>query len=107
MPTRPLRNLDIPDYDYRQPFDQFDFDFTYLDDQVSPSIEGFDHQKTLKGILNDESIQITVDNINNNNDWDIPQVNATEKNGPKINEALGKAINAAVYIKSVKKVWSS
>lgn len=47
MPTTPLRNFDIPDYDSRQPFDDFEFDYTYLDGQVSSSIEGIDHQKTL------------------------------------------------------------
>lgn len=52
--------------------------------------------------MNDDSIQITVDSTENNNDWDIPQVNATEKNGPKINEPLGKAVNAAISIKSGK-----
>lgn len=52
--------------------------------------------------MNDDSIQITVDSTENNNDWDIPQVNATEKNDPKINEPLGKAVNAAISIKSGK-----
>lgn len=52
--------------------------------------------------MNDDSIQITVDSTENNNDWDIPQVNATEKNGPKINEPLGKSVNAAISIKSGK-----
>lgn len=103
VPNRPLRNLvNIPDYDSRQTLDEtpddFDFDFSYLNDQVSPSIEGVDPQESFKGILNDESIQITIDN----NDWDIPQLNANEKTGPKVNEALGKAVNAAISIKSSK-----
>lgn len=48
MPTRPLRNLDIPGYNYRRPFK---FDYTYLDGKVSPSIEDIDHQKTLKTVV--------------------------------------------------------
>lgn len=48
--------------------------------------------------MNDGSIQITIDN----NDWDIPQLNANEKTGPKINEALGKAVYATLSIKSSK-----
>lgn len=52
--------------------------------------------------MNDDSIQITVDSTDNNNDWDVPQVNATKKNGPKISEALGKAVNATISIKSGK-----
>lgn len=95
-----LDRLEI--YDSRQPSGDFYFDFTHLDGQVYRSIEGMDHQKTLKGIVNDDSIQITVDSTENNNDWDIPQVNATEKNDPKINEPLGKAVNAAISIKSGK-----
>lgn len=55
--------------------DDFDFDFSYLNDQVSPSIEGVDHQKNVKGIFSNEFIQITIDN----NDWNIPQLNANEK----------------------------
>lgn len=46
----------------------------------------------------DESIEITIDN----NDWDIQQLNANEKTAPKVNEALGKAVNAAISIKSSK-----
>lgn len=95
-----LDRLEI--YDSRQPSGDFYFDSTHLDGQVYRSIEGMEHQKTLKGIVNDDSIQITVDSTENNNDWDIPQVNATEKNGPKINEPLGKAVNAAISIKSGK-----
>ncbi|XP_061177945.1 uncharacterized protein LOC133186704 [Saccostrea echinata] len=107
MPNRPLRNLvNIPDYDSRQTFDEtpddFDFDFSYLNGQVSPSIEGVDTQETFKGILNDESIQITIDNSTSSNDWDIPQLNANEKTGPNVNEALGKAVNAAISIKTSK-----
>lgn len=52
--------------------------------------------------MNEESIQITVDITDINNDRDIPLVNATEINGPEIKEALGKAENAAIYIKSIK-----
>lgn len=67
IPNRPLRNLvNIPDYDSRQTLDEtpddFDFDFSYLNDQISPSIEGVYPQESLKGILKDESIQITIDN---------------------------------------------
>lgn len=68
MPTKPLKNLNITDYDSRQPSDDFEFDYTYLDCQVSSSIEGNDHQKTLKWIVNDESIQLEVDSTDNNND---------------------------------------
>lgn len=58
--------------------------------------------------MNNESIQISVDITDNNNDWDSPQVNATETNCPKINEALRKAVNAAISINSrKKKVWLS
>lgn len=60
MPTRPLGNLDIPDYDSRQPSDDFEFDYTYLDGQVSSSIEVIDNQKTFKGIVNEESNQISI-----------------------------------------------
>lgn len=52
--------------------------------------------------MNNESIQITVYITDNNNDWDNPQVNATETNCPKINKALGKAVNAAISINSRK-----
>lgn len=38
--------------------------------------EGVDAQESFKGILNDELIQITIDN----NDQDMPQSNANEKN---------------------------
>lgn len=74
IPNRPLKNLvNIPDYDSRQTLDEtpddFDFDFSYLNDQVSTSIEDVDPQESFKRILNDESIQITIDS----NDWDIPQ----------------------------------
>lgn len=52
--------------------------------------------------MNNESIQITNYITDNNNDWDNPQVNATETNCPTINEALGKAVNAAISINSRK-----
>lgn len=54
--------------------------------------------------MNNESIQISwsVDITENNNDWDSPQVNATETNCPKINEALRKAVNSAISINSRK-----
>lgn len=57
--------------------------------------------------MNNESIQISVDITDtcNNNDWDSPQVNATETNCPKINEALRKAVNAAISINSRKKKY--
>lgn len=55
--------------------------------------------------MNNESIQISVDITDNNYDWDSPQVNATETNCPKINEALRKAVNAAISINSRKKKY--
>lgn len=65
--------VNIPDYDSRQTLDEtpddFDFDFSYLNDQVSTSIEDVDPQESFKRILNDELIQITIDS----NDWNIPQ----------------------------------
>ena len=84
MPNLQPRNLvSIPDYDSHQTPDDFDFDLDYLNCPVSPSIEGVYPQETLKGILNDDSIQITIDNsVNNTNEWDIPQLNATEKTDP-------------------------
>lgn len=64
--------------------------------------QGIDHQKAKKRDWNDESVRITVDSTDNNNDWHIPQVNATGKNGQQINEELGKAVNAASSIKTSK-----
>lgn len=103
VPNRPLRNMvNMPHYDLRQSLDEtpddFDFDFSYLNDQVSPFIEDVDPQESFMGILNDESIQITIDN----NDWDIPQLNANKNTGPKVNEALRKSVNAAIFLKSSK-----
>lgn len=55
--------------------------------------------------MNNESIQISVDITDNNNDWDSPQVNATDTNCPKINEALRKAVNAAISFNFRKKKY--
>lgn len=95
MSTRPLRNLDIPDYDSRQPSDILTLIYLF-------GWSGYWSSKSIKRDWNDESVRITVDSTDNNNDWHIPQVNATGKNGQQINEELGKAVNAAISFKTSK-----
>lgn len=75
--------LSIPEYDQSNEMNNdandFDFDFSYLDNQVSsPSIIGVNPNEAFRDVFGNENIQITVDNdLNNNTDfWDILQLNS-------------------------------
>ncbi|XP_061186409.1 uncharacterized protein LOC133194473 [Saccostrea echinata] len=88
---------------------EFDFYLSYLDNpEPSPSISGINPNDAFKDVFDNKGLQITIDNdLKEDNDlWDIPQLNSAEKTGPKVNDGLAKAINAAISVKSNKEAMT-
>ena len=111
-PPRQILSLD-PNLDESESVQDFDLD--YLNDYPpssgrSPSAlsRGFDPQAAFQEAFGAPSNETFVDDNNNSQvddfaDWDIPQLQAEEKTGPKISPGLAKAVNAAVTVHSSKK----
>lgn len=96
MSTRPLRNLDIPDYDSRQPSDILTL--ILLIWMIKVLI--IKKQKKRIEMMNQfelQSIALIIIMI------DISHKSMQLKNGQQINEELGKAVNAAISIITSKK----
>ncbi|XP_062566914.1 uncharacterized protein LOC134229224 [Saccostrea cucullata] len=115
--NKPVKQfVSVPDYDQNSVdynvYDgqnEFDFDLSYLDNpEPSPSIPGINPNDAFKDVFDSKALQITIDNdLKEDNDlWDIPQLNSTEKTGPKVNDGLAKAVNAAISVRSDKEAMT-